>query len=58
VTVLIFVFVLFITLLSYGVMVMRSVLEEKASRVMEILLCSTTSGELMAGKILGSARSA
>ena len=53
VTVFIFVFVLFITLLSYGVMVMRSVLEEKASRVMEILLCSTTSGELMAGKILG-----
>ncbi len=45
--------VLFVTLLSYGVMVMRSVLEEKASRVIEILLCSATAEDLMAGKILG-----
>lgn len=48
-----FVSVLFITLLSYGVMVMRSVLDEKASRVMEVLLCAATAEELMGGKILG-----
>jgi ABC-2 type transport system permease protein len=50
---LLFVMVLFFSLLSYGVMVMRSVMDEKASRVMEVLLCSTTPDELMAGKILG-----
>ena len=32
---------------------MRSVLEEKTSRVMEVVLSSATAGELMAGKILG-----
>jgi ABC-2 type transport system permease protein len=52
-TVFLIVLVLFVTLLSYGVMVMRSVMEEKASRVMEILLCSATAEELMGGKILG-----
>lgn len=53
--VIVFVFVsaLFITLLTYGVMVMRSVMEEKNSRVIEVLLCSATAGELMGGKILG-----
>ncbi|MGH7814140.1 MAG: ABC transporter permease [Candidatus Binataceae bacterium] len=45
--------VIFFSLLSYGVMVMRSVLEEKASRITEILLCSTTSQELMSGKVIG-----
>jgi ABC-2 type transport system permease protein len=50
---LVFVMVLFFSLLSYGVMVMRSVMDEKASRVMEVLLCSTTADELMAGKIVG-----
>jgi ABC-2 type transport system permease protein len=53
ITVLLLATVLFITLLSYGVMIMRSVLEEKASRVIEVLLCSATPDELMAGKILG-----
>ena len=52
-TVFLIVLVLFVTLLSYGVMVMRSVMEEKTSRVMEILLCSATAEELMGGKILG-----
>ncbi|HKV56179.1 MAG TPA: ABC transporter permease [Candidatus Binataceae bacterium] len=41
------------SLLSYGVVVMRSVLEDKTSRVVEILLCSVTPRALMAGKILG-----
>jgi len=53
ITVLLLATVLFISLLSYGVMIMRSVLEEKASRVIEVLLCSATPDELMAGKILG-----
>ena len=44
---------LYMTLLIYGVSVMRSVLEEKNSRVMEVLLASVTSKQLMAGKILG-----
>jgi ABC-2 type transport system permease protein len=48
------VFLMFITLLSYGVMVMRSVMEEKGSRIIEVLLCSLTSNELMAGKIVGT----
>jgi ABC-2 type transport system permease protein len=53
VTVLMLATALFITLLSYGVMIMRSVLDEKASRVIEVLLCSATPDELMSGKILG-----
>jgi ABC-2 type transport system permease protein len=53
VTVLLLATGLFITLLSYGVMIMRSVLDEKASRVIEVLLCSATPDELMSGKILG-----
>ncbi len=46
-------YVLFVSLFSYGAIVMRSVLEEKQSRVLEILLCCTSADELMAGKILG-----
>jgi ABC-2 type transport system permease protein len=53
ITVLLLATMLFITLLSYGVMIMRSVLDEKASRVIEVLLCSATPDELMSGKILG-----
>jgi ABC-2 type transport system permease protein len=44
---------LYITLIMYGMSVMRSVLEEKSSRVMEVLLSSINSKELMAGKLLG-----
>lgn len=46
---------LFMTVLLYGIAVMRSVLEEKSSRVMEVLLSALTSKQLMAGKILGVA---
>jgi ABC-2 type transport system permease protein len=42
-----------VSLLSYGVIVMRSVLDDKSSRVMEVLLCAATARDLMAGKILG-----
>ena len=47
------VLMLYMTLLIYGMSVMRSVLEEKTSRVMEVVLSSAKASELMAGKILG-----
>ena len=46
-------FMLYMTLIMYGMATMRSVLEEKTSRVMEVMLSSVTPRELMAGKILG-----
>ena len=52
--VLILMFVMFFSLLSYGVMVMRSVMEEKHSRISEVLLCAASAQELMTGKILGT----
>jgi ABC-2 type transport system permease protein len=39
----------------YGSMVMRGVIEEKAGRVMELLISTTSPFELMMGKILGIA---
>jgi len=48
-----FVMVLFFTLLLYGIATMRGILEEKSSRVMEVLLGSVSPDELMTGKILG-----
>ncbi len=44
---------LYTAVLFYGVSVMRSVLEEKNTRILEVLLSSTTSTELMTGKLLG-----
>ncbi len=44
---------LYITLMYYGVAVMRSVLDDKTSRVMEVMLSSVSPKELMAGKIIG-----
>jgi len=44
---------IYITLIMYGMSVMRSVLEEKTSRVMEVLLASIKPRDLMAGKLLG-----
>jgi ABC-2 type transport system permease protein len=51
--VIVMVMMLYMTLLIYGMSVMRSVLEEKTSRVMEVVLSSAKPFELMAGKILG-----
>ncbi len=45
--------VLFMSVLLYGVQVMQAVLEEKSSRVMEVMLASAQPKELMAGKIMG-----
>lgn len=50
-----FLMVLYITLALYGVAVMRSIIEEKSSRVFEVLLSTVTPMELMAGKIGGVA---
>lgn len=47
------VLILYMTVIIHGVAVMRSVLEEKSSRVMEVLLSAVTPKELMAGKIIG-----
>lgn len=41
------------SLLSYGIIVMRSVLEDKSSRIVELLLCAATPRALMTGKIAG-----
>ena len=46
---------LYSAILFYGISVMRSVLEEKNSRVLEVLLSSSTSTELMTGKLFGVA---
>lgn len=44
---------LYTTVLIYGVSVMRSILEDKTSRVVEVMLSSVSAKEMMAGKILG-----
>jgi ABC-2 type transport system permease protein len=49
------VMILYITLLAYGVMTMRSVLEEKTTRIVEILASSVKPSYLLGGKILGVA---
>ncbi len=46
-------FVLYMVITLYGVAVMRSVVTEKTSRVMEFLVAAVKPRSLMAGKILG-----
>jgi ABC-2 type transport system permease protein len=53
-TALLLMILLYVTILMYGMSVMRSVLEEKNSRIFEVLLSTATAKELMAGKILGT----
>jgi ABC-2 type transport system permease protein len=45
--------ILYMTVIIYGAAVMRSVIEEKSSRVMEVLLSSLRPSELMGGKLIG-----
>ena len=45
--------IMYVSVLMYGIGVMRSVLEEKKSRIMEVLMSTLTATELLAGKILG-----
>lgn len=47
------VMLLYAVVLVYGMAVMRSVVEEKSTRILEVLLSSVTAKELLAGKILG-----
>ena len=46
---------LYTTLIIYGAITMRSVLEEKTTRIVEILVSSVRPFQLLAGKILGVA---
>lgn len=45
---------LFVAILMYGVGVMSSVLEEKTTRVVEVLISSLRPFELMVGKVIGA----
>ncbi len=47
------VMLLYANVLVYGFAVMRSIIEEKSSRILEVLLSCVTSKELLAGKIIG-----
>jgi ABC-2 type transport system permease protein len=55
IVVLFLVMILYMTLLVYGMATMRSVLEEKTTRVVEILASSARPSQLLTGKILGVA---
>ena len=48
-------FILYMFILLYGVMVMQSVIEEKNSRVLEVMVSSVSPMEMMLGKIFGIA---
>ena len=50
-----FSFLLYLSLIFMGQMTMNSVVEEKNNKIIEILLSSVSSNEMMAGKILGVA---
>lgn len=49
-----FTFLLYMSLLFLGAMMLRSVVEEKNNRIVELLLSSVNPTELMAGKIIGT----
>ncbi len=46
-------FAIYVVLLIYGTMVMRGVMEEKSSRIVEVIITSVKPFQLMLGKILG-----
>ena len=52
------VILLYTSLLMYGIITMRSVIEEKTTRTMEVLISAVRPFELLAGKILGVAAAA
>jgi ABC-2 type transport system permease protein len=51
-------FLAYTLVVGYGLSILRSVLEEKTSRIAEVLLSSVTAGRLLAGKLLGAAGAA
>ncbi|HSM46620.1 MAG TPA: ABC transporter permease, partial [Draconibacterium sp.] len=48
-------FIIYFFVFMYGAMVMRGVMEEKKSRIIEVIISSVKPVELMAGKIIGTA---
>jgi len=50
---LVLVMLIYIMILTYGMMVMRSVIEEKTSRIMEVMVSSVSPFQLMMGKVIG-----
>jgi ABC-2 type transport system permease protein len=46
-------FLIYLTVMIYGFYVMRGVLEEKSSRIVEVIVANLSPTELMAGKIFG-----
>jgi ABC-2 type transport system permease protein len=46
-------FLLYVVIAIYGGLVMNGVLEEKSTRIVEVLLATTTSKELLFGKLIG-----
>lgn len=48
-------FIIYFFVFMYGAMVMRSVMEEKKNRIIEVIISSVKPSELMAGKIVGTA---
>lgn len=51
----IFSFLLYLSLLMTGQLMLQSVIEEKSNRIVEVIISSVSPKELMTGKILGSA---
>jgi ABC-2 type transport system permease protein len=51
----VFTFLLYISLLLTGQLMLQSVIEEKSNRIVEVVLSSVSPRELMTGKIIGSA---
>lgn len=46
-------FIMYMTVFIYGMMVMRSVMEEKTNRIVEVMISSVRPFQLMLGKIIG-----
>lgn len=46
-------FIIYIVLIFYGAMIMRSVMEEKTNRIVEVIISSVKPFQLMMGKIIG-----
>lgn len=51
----VFAFLLYLSLLMSGQMMLQSVIEEKSNRIVEVILSSVSPREMMTGKIIGSA---
>lgn len=49
----VFLIILYMTIILYGSSMMRGVIEEKSSRIIEVLLSSTNSFQLLIGKLFG-----